>query len=46
MRDLYVIMFIFSSIIIFMAIYLVLLSKGNHKEKNEKWFDSDDSHIY
>lgn len=46
MRDLYVIMFIFSSIIIFMAIYLVLLSKNNHKEKNEKWFDSDDSHIY
>lgn len=46
MRDLYVIMFVFSSILIFMAIYLILLTKSNHKEKNEKWFDSDDSHIY
>jgi hypothetical protein len=46
MRDLYIIMLILSPLIILMAIYLVLLSNSNHKEKNKKWFDSDDSHIY
>ena len=46
MRDLYIILLILSPLMILMAVYLVLLFNGNHKEKNQKWFDSDDSHIY
>ena len=46
MKDIAIILLIMSPILIVMAIYLVLLSNGNHKEKNKKWFDSDDSHIF
>jgi hypothetical protein len=46
MRDLITIVLILSPILIFMAIYLVLLTNSNHKEKNKKRFDSDDSHIF
>jgi hypothetical protein len=46
MKDLFTIVLILSPILIFMAIYLVLLSNSNHKEKKQKWFDSDDSHIF
>jgi len=46
MKDLFTIVLIISPILIFMSIYLVLLSNSNHKEKKQKWFDSDDSHIF